>query len=223
MSSSPLVLHIVRPYATVDEYLAAEAWTIDARAMILVDVAELPADTAILFDVALTSGEKLIRAEGKVAATIAAQGNRPGGLRVKFKRYGATTKAFIDRAVQTQRAAQSADLPPVSVAPVSVAPVSVAPISRHSVTELELQKAEAATTPAVIEVSPPPPMPPLPAPGPAPESRPEMSAPSGVRMRDAGPVDAPAERESLLARLRERAQHVDLDSIPQRVATARAS
>jgi len=71
LSTSPVVLHIVRPYATVEEYLAAEAWTIDTRAMVLVDAADLAPDTAILFDVAIGSGEKLIRAEGKVAAKIA--------------------------------------------------------------------------------------------------------------------------------------------------------
>jgi hypothetical protein len=206
LSTSPLVLHVVRPYATVDEYLAAEAWTIDARAMLLVDAAELPVETAVLFDVALTSGEKLIRAEGKVAGSIAGQGGRPGGLRVKFKRYGAATKAFIDRAVQAQRAP----------AAIEATPVSVPPVSRNSVTEIEMQKAE-AVAPTVIEVAPPPPLPVA-----VPESRPEMSEPSGVRLRDAGPVEAPPERESLLARLRERAPRVDLEAIPQRV-TAKAS
>ncbi|HVJ18319.1 MAG TPA: hypothetical protein VM686_23025 [Polyangiaceae bacterium] len=209
MSTSPLVLHIVRPYATADEYLAAEAWTIDARAMLLVEAAELPPDTAVLFDVALANGDKLIRAEGKVAAVIPAQGNRPGGLRVRFKRYGAATKAFIDRAVQAQKAP----------APPDAAPVSAAPVSRNSITELEMQKAE-AVAPAVIEVAAPPA--PLVVPVPVPESRPETSVPSGVRLSDPGPIDVPRERDALLARLRERAPRVDLDTIPQRM-TAKAS
>ena len=46
MTTTPLVLLIVRPYDTVDEYLAAEAWTIDARAMLLVDAPDLEPDTA---------------------------------------------------------------------------------------------------------------------------------------------------------------------------------
>jgi len=30
------------------------------------------------------------------------KGDRPGGLKVRFKRFGAATKAFIERAVQAQ-------------------------------------------------------------------------------------------------------------------------
>jgi len=210
LSTSPVVLHIVRPYATVEEYLAAEAWTIDTRAMVLVDAADLAPDTAILFDVAIGSGEKLIRAEGKVAAKIAPQGGRPGGLRVKFKRYGAATKAFIDRAMQAR---QAAALPE--------GPVSVAPVSRTSVTEVELQKAEAAAPPAPAPEPAPAPPEPAPAPAAAPEaqaapppaSRPEAREPSGVHRRPKGPVDVPPNRDELLARLRERAGNVDINAI----------
>ena len=45
------------------------------------------AETAVVFDVCLSNGEKPIRAEGKVVA------HEANGLRVRFKRYGAATKA----------------------------------------------------------------------------------------------------------------------------------
>ena len=97
---NPVVVHVVRPYSNEHDYLAAEAWTIDARSMLLVDAEALPADTAVLFDVALTDGQKPIRAEARVIGPVAASGGRPGGLRVRFKRFGAATKAFIERAVK---------------------------------------------------------------------------------------------------------------------------
>jgi hypothetical protein len=210
LSSSSLVLHVVRPYASAEEYLAAEAWTIDARAMILIDAEDLALDSAVLFDVALGNGEKVIRAEGKVAGRIAAQGSRPGGLRVKFKRYGAATKAFIDRAVQAQKSAEAAP-------PAELPPVSVAPVSRNSVTELELQQAEAAA-PTVIEVPlVAAPLAPLPLPGS--DAKSEPRPPSGVHRRaTGGDVEVPPDREALLARLRQRASSVDLDSFSAETA-----
>ena len=93
---NPVVVHVVRPYSSEQEYLAAEAWSIDARGMLLVDAEPLAPDTAVLFDVALADGQKPIRAEGRVVKAVAASNGQPGGLRVRFKRFGAATKAFIE-------------------------------------------------------------------------------------------------------------------------------
>ena len=97
--SSPIVIHIQRPYASEEEYLAHERFSIEAKSMLLIDQPALPLDTAIVFDVTLESGQKPIRAEAKVVGYVAPEGDRPGGLRVRFRRFGAATKAFIDRAV----------------------------------------------------------------------------------------------------------------------------
>ncbi|HEY2406635.1 MAG TPA: hypothetical protein VGI10_11565 [Polyangiaceae bacterium] len=104
---TPNIIHLVRPYASEEEYLAREAWTIDARGMLLIEQEALPADTAIVFDVQIQSGHKPIRAEAKVVGPVAATATRPGGLRVRFKRFGTATKAFIDRAVSAAHAASS--------------------------------------------------------------------------------------------------------------------
>ncbi len=102
--SNPAVIHVVRPYQTEAEYLDAEAWSIEARTMILIDEPELPEGTAVLFDVQLANGTKPIRAEARVVESVASSPGRPGGLRVRFRRYGAATKAFIDRAAAMPRA-----------------------------------------------------------------------------------------------------------------------
>jgi hypothetical protein len=101
--SNPAVIHVVRPYQTEAEYLDAEAWSIEARTMILIGEPELPEGTAVLFDVQLANGTKPIRAEARVVDSVAASPGRPGGLRVRFRRYGAATKAFIDRAAAMPR------------------------------------------------------------------------------------------------------------------------
>ena len=109
--SSSIVIHVLRPFANEEDYLAEEAYTIDAKSMLLIDQAPLPQDTAIIFDVQLQNGQKPIRAEAKVIAPVAPSAGKPGGLRVRFKRFGAATKAFIDRAV-AGRAASRPEGPP---------------------------------------------------------------------------------------------------------------
>lgn len=176
---NPIVVHVVRPYSSEDEYLAAEAWSIEPRGMLLIDAHELPAETALLFDVALADGHKPIRAEGRVVGTVPTQGDRPGGLRVRFKRFGAATKAFIERAVQAKGWASPASSPAAASEPERLSMPEV----RASMTDIEL-------------MSPSPPS----------VATPSEREPSGVRQRVPGPVVAPANREELLARLRQRRQ-----------------
>ena len=173
---NPIVVHVVRPYSSEDEYLAAEAWSIEPRGMLLVDAEALPADTALLFDVALADGHKPIRAEGRVVGSVPAHGDRPGGLRVRFKRFGAATKAFIERAVQAKSSPTAAAPSSPAAAPEPERPSM--PEVRASMTDIEVMS---------------------PAPPPASERE-----PSGIRQRVPGPVAAPANREELLARLRQR-------------------
>jgi len=110
--SSPIVIHVLRPYANEDEYLAHERTSIDSKSMLLIDQPALPAETQIVFDIQLVNGQKPIRAEGKVMGYVEANADTPAGLRVRFKRFGAATKAFIDRALSapTPIAVSPADL-----------------------------------------------------------------------------------------------------------------
>jgi hypothetical protein len=193
---NPVVVHVVRPYASEQDYLAAEAWSIDARSMLLIDADPLAADTPVLFDVALEDGHKPIRAEGRVVGMVAAQADRPGGMKVRFKRFGAATKAFIERAVKARAEAPSRPGTDPGSAPAQDRPSSVEverpsspeverlsmPEVRQSMTELE----------AVVIPVPPVQAPPV--------------RDSGLQRRVPGPVSAPANRDELLARLRQRRQ-----------------
>lgn len=186
--SSPIVIHVLRPYASEEEYLAHESFSIDAKSMLLIAEPPLPAETSIIFDISLSNGQKPIRAEGKVLEYVAPVGQTPGGLRVRFKRFGAVTKAFIDRAVALSPASSSFVAEPRSPAP------SMAPESRAAVPSLVPEPRAAA--PSLV-----------------PESRPsaeslatacETNETSGIHRKTVLPVAAPANREALLGRLRAR-------------------
>lgn len=186
---NPVVVHVVRPYATEQEYLAAEAWSIDARGMLLIGADTLAPDTAVLFDVALSDGQKPIRAEGRVVQVVAPSSGRPGGLKVRFKRFGAATKAFIERAVKAQSTSSEPDRPSQPEADRPSAPEAEQPsqveLDRPSMPEVRASMTE-LEAPAAL---------------PSPERDRE---PSSLRQRVPGPVSAPANREELLQRLRQR-------------------
>lgn len=188
---NPVVVHVVRPYATEQEYLNAEAWSIDTRSMVLIDAEPLPADTAVLFDVALTDGQKPIRAEGRVVGDAPARDGRPAGVKVRFKRFGAATKAFIERAVKFKSASGEPERPSQPEAERPSAPEaeqpSVVGVERVSMPELRASMTDLEAIAVASFTS-------------------SEREPSGVRARVPGPVATPSNREELLERLRRRRQ-----------------
>jgi hypothetical protein len=186
--TNPVLLRVLRPYPNADAYVAAESWSIDVKGMLLVNEAAHPAGTAVRFDVTLSNGEKVIRAEGVVVRHVAARGDRPAGLQVRFKRFGGTTKAFIDRVV----AARAADRkPPRMTLP------SLPEAPEPTIKELPTDPRASVTslTPELTSFGPLPP---------------RLASASGtpfarLRERRPGPVAAPADRDGVLRRLRQRA------------------
>lgn len=131
--ASSVVIHLLRPYANEEEYLAHESSSIGQKSMLLIDQPSLPADTTVVFEVSLLNGQKPIRAEGRVIAHQAPEYGQPGGLRVRFKRFGPATKAFIQRAAAASGESVAsgpleANLPAPSLAPSSAG----APVLRAS-------------------------------------------------------------------------------------------
>jgi hypothetical protein len=198
--TSPVVLHISRPYANVEEYLAAEAWCVDAHAMLLIDQPPLERDTAIVFDVTLADGSRPIKAEARVSRVIAPTGDRPGGLRVRFKRYSAPTKAFIDRAMQFT--AQGLASPTVASDPNAAAEPELA----SSVEHIPALAAPLAPAPAAAATQPF---------SAVPVAQSGADVPAGLaalRGRNAAAPEMPAQREYLLEKLRQRGQNDDVTS-----------
>jgi hypothetical protein len=177
--SSTIVIHVLRPYATEEEYLANERFSIDSKSMLLIDQPPLPVETPIVFDVQLANGQKPIRAEAKVTGYVEPTADKPGGLRVRFKRFGAATKAFIDRAI--------------AVPAVTVLVVESAVSSRPA----------PSLVPAPVSQEPT-----LAQPALAPLRALDRRESSGIHRRPVVPVAAPVNREELLERLRGRARSV---------------
>jgi hypothetical protein len=204
---SPVVLHVTRPYSSEEEYLAAEAWTIEPRSVTLIGQRELENDTPVVFDVGLASGEKVLRAEGRVVGFTAETADEPSYLKVRFRRYGSQTKQFIERALaardeQLARAALRAS--------------SLPPRGDDAPTRPSLPPIAAPAAVSQPEELPQPPefsrlvlSPPLVA---EPDARmAELRArsfvePSGIRRRPISQVAPPPNREELLERLRLRAR-----------------
>src|SRR4051812_6469034 len=144
--------------------------------MLLLDQPPLPVDTAIVFDVSLSTGEKLIRAEAVVLGFSDPGNGQPGGIRVRFKRYGAATKAFIDRACGLDAAPLPSFAPAASLLP-SALPPRMQQEPPPNPEPLQAEQADPACDPA--------------------ES-------SGVHRKAVLPVEPPVNREALLNRLRAR-------------------
>jgi hypothetical protein len=181
---SPIVIHVRRPYASEQEYLDHESFSIDARSMLLIDQAPLEVDTLVVFDVSLASGHKPIRAEGKVVAYVAADGNTPAGMRVRFKRFGAATKAFIDRAVScTPPRSVEGEALPLTLSYAPEGPQSTASGAQEVPVPSLIPQRPSLAVPAVSS---------------------EVEESSGVHARTVLPVAPPLNREALLDRLRAR-------------------
>jgi len=184
--SSPIVIHMHRPYASEEEYIAHERFSIEPKSMLLIDQPPLPLDTSVVFDVTLDNGQKPIRAEAKVVGYVEPEGDRPGGLRVRFRRFGSATKAFIERAVNGEPPPAAASVPDNATlgAPLLEASSTAAPALGIAVSGA----ASALQTSAALLSTEP--------------SEPDQA--SGIHTKTAAPVVAPANRDALLARLRGR-------------------
>jgi hypothetical protein len=148
--AEPVIIRVIRPYWSVEEYLEAEADTIDTRGMLLVGADPLPKNTTVKFVVSLASGEQLIRAEGVARSHVPASPASPGGLRVWFRRFGVATKAIIDRAGAIK--ARATGIQPEPAAQASVAPLSKSrgvPAAPRPVSEPRLEALRARATKSV--------------------------------------------------------------------------
>lgn len=181
-------IRLTRPYDSVEAFVVAEGWTVGKNGVVLIGHPPLTPGVDVRVEVVLASGEPMIRAEGTVVRQIAASGDRPGGLQIRFQRVTPATKAFIKR-VGDLRAAQ---------------PGGDAGDARDMGSDVQA----AQEPPRRAE---PPPRPP-----PVPRSAPAWEYPRGIkstgaaraldalRIRAGQSIQPPANRAELLRRLRER-------------------
>ena len=190
--SGPFTLRIVRPYASREDYLQGDYWTVERSEMLLLDVEGVAQGAQVTFEIVLENKEIVVRGEGRALELIPPRDGRPGGVRVRFKQLDAGSKTTLRRALEIQRKKKEAESqaakPEVVEAPVVASPEPVNDEQKENpVAAAELTGAPfVQPTPDLVE--------------------PEREEPSGVHHRIAGPIRTPENREALLERLRERSR-----------------
>lgn len=180
--------------------------------MLLIDQPPLDKDTAVVFDVTLRDGSRPIKAEARVTRSVEADGNRPGGLRVRFKRYGAPTKAFIERAVALVARGDSVAPAPL---PAPSDPLAVAEFPPPEVAS-SVEHVEPAPAPLTLDLQDSAPTLMLdarafrPVPVAATGSPDVGQALATLRARGSTDPETPPNREALLEKLRQRGQSEEL-------------
>ncbi len=190
-------LQLVRPYGDEAAFIEAEGWTIRKRSVVLIGAPELEIGTEVRCDVALDSGQKLIRAEGRVVEQVAPVGDRPGGLKLRFQRVAPDTQAFINRVLAN--ATQPVDSMPLA-SPEPLIPPDAEESATPAAEERTAGESAAATpedTSAAADADEKPRRSRRP-------KRKRKASDSGMHARVVPPVDPPPNREELLDRLRAR-------------------
>jgi hypothetical protein len=202
--SGPFTLRIVRPYASRDEFLEADSWTVERSEMLLVGVEGVSQGATVNFEIVLENREVVVRGEGRALELVAPRDGRPGGVRIRFKQLDSASKSTLRRALDIQKRQAAEKLAAEHAATAAQPAAAVAP-----------SPAFAPESPAVVHE---PPAVALPEPTAPP---PEREEPSGVHHRIAGPVPTPENREALLERLRERARlRKGPDAAPEKTSAA---
>jgi hypothetical protein len=182
----PPAIRITRPYATEEEFLERELETLSRTGVTLIGAQPRAEGVVLRFELTLTSGQVLVRGEGRVVGYKAGTQPGTGGLAVRFTRLDVRSKALIDKAAALRD--QRRSLRPPSPPQTSSGPP---PPMRGS------------TPPPVRGSTPPPPrvrpsIPPRPPPPP----------PSERTM-----IGSPPDRPALLDRLRARARGLAPEAI----------
>jgi hypothetical protein len=207
----PVAIRIVRPYATEDEFLEHELETVTKTSVVLVGAQPRPQGVVLRFDLTLASGAPLVRGEGRVVSfRERAFGDLPG-LTLRFTRLDTRSKALVDRAASI----------PISIeAPVSIAVASSRESSLPKAPDVPLEPPPPAertgtTTRARGKKSAPPSRQPSRPPAPLIPITLDLDptraeAPEAKRAdRSARRIEAPANREAILDRLRTRQKGLD--------------
>ncbi len=146
---APVAIRITRPYATEDEFLEREFDTLTHTSVILLGAQSRPQGVVLRFEVALQSGESILRGEARVVAfKEKAYGGEPG-LTLRFTRLDSRSKALVDRAAALRDARARGPSSTPSVRNVEAPPA--APSSAQT-----LQTESPIPVPAPLPSQPPP-------------------------------------------------------------------
>jgi hypothetical protein len=212
-------LHIPRPYATLDEYLDGDFWTVDRKEMFLIGAPSFDVGVAVKFTIELEDGTAVVTGEGRAVEYTAPSDEFPGGLKVRFRQLDADSKAVLRRALELRRKAYQAAMEEAAAAEGN-ANASPPPDAPPQVAEPKVVAASAMAPMAAVLPNPPVVFAAAsgaPSIGPdllamsVPPARPTSSLagppkPRAVSRHHGKVVSPPPNRDALLRRLRERAR-----------------
>jgi hypothetical protein len=118
-SAPPVAVRVIRPFATEDDLLAAEASAFTRTGVVLVGAPSRPNGVVLRFEICLRDGTAVMRGEGRVVGFRASSSEDESALMMRFTRLDLKSKALLDRAValREERRSVAPPKPPSSVAP----------------------------------------------------------------------------------------------------------
>jgi hypothetical protein len=101
--SGPFTLRIARPYASREDYLQGDYWTVERSEMLLLGVEGVSQGAQVTFEIVLDNKEVVVRGEGRALDLVPPRDGKPGGVRVRFKQLDSGSKATLRRALEIQK------------------------------------------------------------------------------------------------------------------------
>jgi hypothetical protein len=113
-SLPPVAVRVARPYATEDELLENELETLTRTSITLVGAQPRPQGLVLRFELVLSSGQVLVRGEGRVVGYKPNVHYGMGGLTLRFTRLDTRSKALVDRAAALRDRRRPSATPPLA-------------------------------------------------------------------------------------------------------------
>jgi hypothetical protein len=198
----PAAIRITRPYANEEDYLEREVETLSRASITLLGAQARPQGVVLRFELALSSGQVLMRGEGRVVSFKPNAFEGLGGLTLRFTRLDTRSKALIDKAVALREQRRPSTRPqfpdPVEATAEKAPAADLSPLSPGAIGD------------------PTPLAPPFP-----PQAAAVVVATPSQEATSERPPAPPPERDSLLDRLRARARALHPDDIARILAERR--
>ena len=110
----PTAIRITRPYVSEEEYLENDLETLTRTGITLVGVQPRPEGVVFRFEISLSTGQVVLRGEGRVVGFRANAHQGVGGLALRFTRLDVRSKALIDKAAAIRETGRPSIQPPLS-------------------------------------------------------------------------------------------------------------
>jgi hypothetical protein len=149
-----VAIRITRPYGTEDEFLEHELETLTRTSVTLLGAQARPQGVVLRFELVLTTGQAILRGEGRVVGFKPNVLHGLGGLTLRFTRLDSKSKALVDKAAVARERRRPSHAPPSS--PPSAAQPSERPPTSQAPPPVAKPEASPAPPPSIPPASIPP-------------------------------------------------------------------